>query len=140
MTATLRLAAARLVALHKDDCAWLLAQLPAADAARLRRVMASPDLARVSMHGPVLDTRRLKAETRKSMDRPWVALDGMDAEWTALVLSTLDAPSQENYLSSAPEKQASEVGHVLARLPSVLPPRLRATVGAWHESKSGRAP
>jgi hypothetical protein len=140
MTATLRLAAARLVMLHKDDRAWLLAQLPAADAARLRRVMASPDLARVSMHGPVLDTRRLKAETPKSMDRPWVALDGMDAEWTALVLSTMDAPSQENYLASAPEKQASDVGHVLARLPSVLPPRLRAAVGAWHESKGGKAP
>ena len=140
MTAALRLAAARLVALHKGDRAWLLAQLPAPDAARLRRVMASPDLARVSMHGPVLDTRRLKAETRKPVDRPWIALEGMDAEWTALVLSALAAPSQENYLASAPEKHAGDVGQVLARLPSVLPPRLRAAVGGWHESKGGKAP
>lgn len=140
MTAALRLAAARLVALHKDDRAWLLAQLPASDAARLRRVMASPDLARISMHGSVLDTQRLKAETRKPVDRPWIVLDGMDAEWTALVLGTLDAASQENYLAGAPEKHAADVGHVLARLPSVLPPRLRAVVGAWHESKGGESP
>jgi len=135
-TQGLRLAAARLAALHPGDRAWLLEQLPAEHARALREVLRSPQLKRWGAQLGELDIpapamAATAAETTVAQPPLPVALKQAEPAWIALWLAAQQAEARDYDLESLGMTRARKVREEAARLTQPLPPSLRAALAQW---------
>lgn len=132
----LRMAAARLVALHPGDRTWLLQQLPAEQARALQKLLRSPELKRwtgqlreLEIPAPAIAATEVDA-TMAQASLP-AALKQTDPVWIALWLAAHAPEEQEYDLESLGMTRARKVREEAARLAQPLPPSLRAALAQW---------
>ena len=143
-TQGLRLAAARLAALHPGDRAWLLKQLPAEHARALQGVLRSPQLKRWGAQLGELDlpapaTAVTEAETASAQPPLPTALKQADPAWIALWLAAQQAEDQDYDLETLGLTRVRKVREEAARLTQPLPPSLRAALAQWPGKTSSFA-
>ncbi|NII74890.1 hypothetical protein FHW84_003487 [Dyella sp. SG562] len=135
-TQGLRIAAARLAALHPGDRAWLLKQLPVEHARALQRVLRSPELKRWSGQLGELEIPApaiAAAETEATVTQAALpaALKQVDPAWIALWLAAHQPEDRDVDLDSLGVTRARKVREEAARLIQPLSPSLRAALAQW---------
>lgn len=132
----LRIAAARLAALHPGDRAWLLQQLPPAQVGALQELLRSPELKRwgnqlAGLEIPPPTAAPLKADAPMPPASLPAALKQADPGWIALWLAARAPEDRECDLESLGPIRAREVREEVMRHAQPLPTSLRDALAQW---------
>jgi hypothetical protein len=133
-TQGLRLAATRLAALHQDDRAWLLAQLPIGQAAALRELLGSPELKQwATKLGGGMEALTLPNEpaAKASTKALPPAVKELGVSWQALWLAANHPEDITERVEGMEIWRARRVIEDSQRFEASLPTGLRAALLQW---------
>jgi len=132
----LRMAAARLAALHPGDRSWLLEQLPAAHAKALKELLSSGELKQwaAQLGGALTTIPPAAASEAPAMPAPLPsALKSVGPAWVALWLTANAPDALDDHLEGMETWRARRVADEMARFGKPLPPALREALQRWPE-------
>lgn len=138
-TQGLRLAAARLAALHPDDRAWLLAQLPTTEAVALRELLGSPHLKQwAATLGDGVGTLTLPEAASAKVESKTLpsALKDLSVDWQALWLAANHPDDAEEYVDGMETWRARRLVEEAQRHQAALPPALREALTQWPNARA----
>jgi hypothetical protein len=138
-TQGLRLAATRLAALHQDDRAWLLAQLPIEQASALRDLLGSRHLKQwAAALGEGIDTLTLPVapSVKASPKSLPLALKELGVAWQALWLAANHPEDVADRIDGMETWRARRLMEDTQRFEGVLPSGLREALVQWPAARA----